>query len=54
MTETITVVDLARFLDKVQSARFFGKVEISFESGGIVCIKTMETIKPHNLKNFIN
>ena len=54
ISNEIEISELSRFLEKIKMTRFYGKVEVTYESGTIVLIKTTETIKPANLKIFIN
>lgn len=38
--------DLLKLLRQLESARFFGSVEVKFEAGQITVIKKTESIKP--------
>jgi hypothetical protein len=40
------MIELARLLRELEAARFFGSLELKFESGHVVLLKKTETLKP--------
>lgn len=41
--------DLAQLLEELERQKFFGSVELKFESGNLVTLKKTETLKPSDL-----
>jgi hypothetical protein len=40
------VTELTELLCQLEAARFFGSLELKFESGHVVLLKKIETLKP--------
>ena len=40
--------NLSEILNELERERFFGSVELKFESGAVVLVRKTETIKPNN------
>ena len=53
MKPTVSDEAMSAFLSRLKSERFFGTLEVVFESGRIVRLKKHETLLAENVKEFI-